>query len=669
MLYTGDQSFSKLGLAYYMEVVANQKQISSDERTQIEKQVKIDLVNHLYEGCLPGVFAGLAGSTALFIDYYGYSPRFLLIEWYVLFNVAMLALAGLYFTFLKQKDRLSYDSWERIYSIMMVGCALLWIPCIYLLPDVLTRQVVGLVGLFIVTTGYATGTIGQFSLCLLTLTALLVPLISWCLLKGAVFYNVIAAYCITYYIFLLGANRRSTIWFIDSLKLKLENTLVSYQANHDLLTNLPNQRLLPRYIESAMNLIKNTEDIFALVCFSMNRMEMLNDGYGHQAGDSIIKIVADRLNALSEKAAKKGTKYIITISRKDTFNILILPLRLPEAEEKIKELFSVLDEPFYLEKKGIKMTASLGASIAPRDGEDSQTLVANADAAMLQAKQFGGNHLEFCRSEITAQLPKQLELETDLHKALKNKEFLLNYQPLVDTQTGKISGMEALIRWKHPVHGFISPVNFIPLAEETGLIVPIGEWVIEEACQQVRQWHEQGFPSLHVAVNLAEKQLRQKNITEVIERILQKTGFNRSCLEVEITETAILDETLVHLIKEFKNMGLSLSVDDFGTGYSGLSYLKRFSIDKLKIDQSFVRDIPGNLDSITIVSAILAMTKEMKVKTVAEGVETKEQLEFLKSKGCDYIQGYYFSKPLNAELFTQLLLKSKDLSASPAEIV
>lgn len=652
-----------------MDIVINQKQISNDEKNQIEKQVKADLIDHLYEGCLPGTFSGVAGSIAIFLDFYGYTPTFLLVDWYIVFNLAMFVLTGLYFTYIRHKAWLSVNSWERIYSLVMFACALLWVPCIYLLPDVMTRQVVGLIGLFIVTTGYATGTIGQFQLCVSTLSVILLPLISWCLYKGGIFYNVIAAYCVTYYIFLLGANRRSTTWFIDSLKLKLENTLVSHQANHDLLTGLPNQRLLPRYIESAINFIKNTEDTFAMACFSLNRMEMLNDGYGHQAGDSIIQTVAERLKILSAQEAKQGIKYIITLSRKDTFNIIIFPLKVTDAEEKIKLLFSILDEPFHLEKKGIKMTASIGVSIAPRDGEDTQTLQVNADAAMLQAKQFGGNRLEFYHSEINAQMPKQLELETDLYKALQNKEFLLNYQPLVEAQTGKIAGMEALIRWKHPVHGFISPINFIPLAEETGLIVPIGEWVIEEACQQVRKWHEMGFPSLRVAVNLAEKQLRQKNITDIIEGILQKTGFNRSCLEIEITETAILDETLVHLIKEFKKMGLSLSVDDFGTGYSGLSYLKRFSVDKLKIDQSFVRDIPGNSDSITIVSAILAMTKEMHVKTVAEGVEKIEQLEFLKSKGCDYIQGYYFSKPLNAELFTQLLLKSKDLSASPAEVV
>lgn len=652
-----------------MDLAADQKQISTDEKKQINNQVKIDLVNHLYEGCLPGTFSGLAGSTAIFLDYYHYAPTYLLINWYITFNLSMVLLTSLYIIFVKRKDLMTYASWEKVYSIVMIGCAALWVPCIYLLPEVLTRQVVGLIGLFIVTTGYATGTIGQFRLCFATLTILLLPLISWCLYKGGIFYDVIAAYCVTYYLFLLGANRRSTLWFIDSLKLKLENTLVSYQANHDLLTNLPNQRLLPRYIESALNQIKQTENTFALTCFSLNRLEMLNDGYGHQAGNRVIQLVADRLKALSTQADKSGTKFLITISRKDTFNILIMPLTIREAEEKIKQLFSILDEPFYLEKKGIKMTASIGISLAPRDGEDAETLLVNADAAMRQAKQFGGNRLEFYRSEITAQLPKQLELESDLHKALANQELLLNYQPLIETSTGKISGMEALLRWKHPVHGFISPANFIPLAEETGLIVPIGEWVIREACREVGQWHKMGFPSLRVAVNLAEKQLRQKNIIQIIEKILTETEFNRSCLEIEITETAILDETLVHLIKEFKNIGLSLSVDDFGTGYSGLSYLKRFSIDKLKIDQSFIRDIPGNMDSITIVSAIIAMTKEMKVKTVAEGVENKEQLEFLQSKGCDYIQGYYFSKPLNTELFTQLLVKSKDLSAKPAEIV
>lgn len=320
----------------------------------------------------------------------------------------------------------------------------------------------------------------------------------------------------------------------------------------------------------------------------------------------------------------------------------------------------MLDEPFYLEKRGVKLTASLGASIYRKDGEGIQELLINADAAMLKAKQFGSNRLEFYRTEINAQLPRQLQLETDLHSALKNNEFEVYYQPLIDLKINQISGMEALLRWKHPQQGFISPVNFIPLAEETGLIVPIGEWVLREACAQTRIWHQMGFSSLKVAVNLAEKQLRQDNFVGTIDRILTMTDFSPRFLELEITETAILDEAITNLLKEFKKRGLSLSVDDFGTGYSGLSYLKRFSIDKLKIDQSFIRDIPASSDSITIVSAIIAMAKELGVNVLAEGVETEEQLEFLRKKGCNYIQGYYFSKPVDVNGFTQLLLKSRE---------
>jgi EAL domain-containing protein (putative c-di-GMP-specific phosphodiesterase class I) len=307
------------------------------------------------------------------------------------------------------------------------------------------------------------------------------------------------------------------------------------------------------------------------------------------------------------------------------------------------------------------MTVSVGVSFYPRDGEDVKTLLANADAAMLKAKQFGGNRFELYAAEINAQLPKQLALENDLHEAISKNQFQLYYQPLVNLQTGHIVGSEALIRWLHPEHGFISPVNFIPLAESTGLIVPIGAWVLNEACRQTRVWQEMGFTDLTVAVNVSGKQLSHSNFIETIRHALKQTRFDPKYLELEITETAILDESITSIIKTFTEMGLGLAVDDFGTGYSGLSYLKRFSIDKLKIDQSFVRDLPKNIDSITIVSAILAMAKELNIKSLAEGVENIEQLKFLKAKGCNYIQGYYFSKPLEASYFTQLLLNYKNI--------
>ncbi len=647
-----------------MDLVADQRQISTEEGTQINQQVKAELIEHLYRGCLPGTVSGIPVGIAIFVDFYNHTPFGLLIPWFIAYNLALVALTLLYFVYLKFKNKYSLDTWLTAYSVVMSVCALMWALCVYLIPDNITRQYFAFIALFLIATGYATGTIGQFRLCLATMTIIVVPLVVWCFLKGTIFYNLVGSFSLIYIGFMVSINHRSTQWFKDSLKLKLENTLVSYQANHDLLTDLPNQRLLPQYVDSAIQAIKGTDNTFAVVCFSLNRMEMIDDSLGHQAGNAIIQAVAGRLRAFVSDMAELGnsTRYVLTISRKDTFNILLVSLKAAEAEEKVQLLFSVLDDPIYLEQQGVKVTASVGVSLYGKDGHDAGALLINADAAMFRAKQFGGNHLEFYRAEINAEMPKQLELETDLHAAIENNQLQVYYQPLVDLRTGQVSGMEALLRWPHPVRGFISPMNFIPIAEETGLIVPIGEWVLREACMQTKKWHDMGFKSLRVAVNLAEKQLRHQSLVKTIETILTQTGLDSKFLELELTETAILDETVVFLLREFKRMDLSLAVDDFGTGYSGLSYLKRFAIDKLKIDQSFIRDIPGNNDSITIVSAIIAMAKELKVNTLAEGVETIEQLDFLKTKGCDYIQGYYFSKPVDVKAFTELLQERRSLA-------
>lgn len=642
-----------------MDVAADQKQISGEERTQINKQVKIDLVEHLYQGCLPGTISGVAASIALFLDFYGYTPTYLLIGWVIAFNFMMLSLSALYYVYTKYKDAFNITTWEASYSVIMTGCALSWVPCIYLMPHDPVREYLALIALFLATNGYATGTIGQFKLCTLTLNIILLPLIAWSFYKGGLFYNIIGSYSLIYMCFLLGANHRSTSWLKESLKLKLENTLVSYQANHDLLTNLPNQRLLPQYIETEINVATSAQQFFALVSFSLNRMEMINDSLGYQAGDTIMQAVAGRFNTLITQLTRttdEQSRYILTLSRKDIFNIIITPIQLHQIERKIQTFFSILENAFFYESKEIKVTASIGVSIFNRDGKDAQTLQANADAAMLLAKQFGGNCLEFYRPEINSQLPKKLELENDLHAALKRNEFQLYYQPLIDLKTNQICGMEALLRWSHHLYGLISPMQFIPVAEETALIVPIGEWVLKEACIQTLKWHKMGFSSLKVAVNLSAKQMVQDDIISMVQRILKETNFNPRYLELEITETSILNEEVIPILKKFTDLGISLAVDDFGTGYSGLSYLKRFAVDKLKIDQSFVRDLPMNNHSVTIVSAIVAMARELKIRTLAEGVETKEQLQFLISKGCDFVQGYYFSKPLEASYFTQYLL-------------
>ncbi len=645
-----------------MNIVSNQKQVSEQEKIQISKQVQADLVEHLYEGCLPGTIAGVVSSITFFLMFYGFAPLNLLLSWVVIFNIMMISLTSLYFIYKKQKSLHETHTWQRAYAVAMTGCAISWTPLILLMPHDLTRQFLAIIVIFMVASGYAIGTIGVFYLCVITLIFIAGPAILWCIVQADVFHYLLALTCLIYSGFLLGTNARSTRWFVESLKLKLENALVSYQANHDILTNLPNHRLLPQFIESAIEYAKSTQSSFALVSFSLNRMEVINDSLGHDAGDIIMQSVTHRFNDHISKL-EDASQYILTISRKDTFNIILISTNEHEAEVKITTLLSVLDDPFYLSQKGVRMTAAVGVSIYPRDAETPQSLLINADVALLKAKQFGGNRIEFYRAEINSQLPKQIELETDLHNAIKNNQLQVYYQPLIDLETHQIYGAEALLRWKHPLHGFIPPVHFIPLAEETGLIVTIGEWVMLEACKQTKIWHDMGF-KIKIAVNVAEKQLQQHNIIPMIENIIKQTSFDPLFLELEITETAILDETITRLVKDFKKLGLSLAVDDFGTGYSGLSYLKRFSIDKIKIDQSFIRDIPSSNDSITIVSAILAMTKELHVKALAEGVETKEQLDFLQSKGCDYVQGYYYSKPVDASLFLELLLKYQKSSVS-----
>lgn len=644
-----------------MDIVARENEISADERAQIKQQVKAELIEHLYQGCLPGTISGIPVGIAIFIDFYQNTPTWALISWFIFYNIALFALTALFFFYQRYKNERSLDYWLRIYTILMSICALTWAVCVFLIPDNLTRQYFAFMALFLIATGYAMGSIGVFELCMVTLTIIVVPLIVWCFMKGSLFYHLIGFFAVIYIGFMSWINRRSTEWFKDSLKLKLENTLVSYQANHDLLTNLPNQRLIPQYINSAMAFVKDKSSTFAVVSFSLNRMEMVTDSLGQQAGNTIIQSVSARLTILSSQAAKTpgDTQYIVTISRKDTFNIIVVPLAVDEVEDKVRKLFSVLDDTIYLESRGVKLTASMGVSLYPNDGENAESLLANADAAMLQAKQIGGNRLEFYRTEINAQIPKQLALEIDLHAALKNQQLLVYYQPLVDIRQNKIIGMEALLRWPHPIHGFISPAQFIPIAEDTGLIIPIGEWILQEACKQTFLWHQMGFTDLKVSVNLSEKQLRDKSIVDTVKHALLISHLDAKNLELELTETSILDETVIPIIQTFKNLGLSLAVDDFGTGYSGLSYLKRFAIDKLKIDQSFIRDIPANHDSMTIVSAIIAMGRELAVSTLAEGVETEAQLQFLMDKGCDYVQGYYYSKPVESSFFTQLLLKSR----------
>lgn len=320
-----------------------------------------------------------------------------------------------------------------------------------------------------------------------------------------------------------------------------------------------------------------------------------------------------------------------------------------------------MEQPFHIQNHSITITCSMGISFYPKDGQFATSLLKCADSAMYHAKAEGKNTFQFYKSHMTEYALEQLELENDLHQAILNNQFLLYYQPIVDIKTHSIKSVEALIRWKHPQRGLLSPDKFIPLAEETGLISGIGEWVLTEACRQLKAWHDDGLPEISIAVNVSINQFKQKDFLEKLEKTLKKTNLDTKFLELEISETGFMRNfnTFLSLLRKIKEKGIALSIDDFGTGYSGLNYLKILPVDKLKIDKSFVQDEIYTTEG-NIVLSVIALAKKLKLKVVAEGVETKEQYSFLKKHLCDEAQGYYFSRPVDAESMFHILKKVRD---------
>jgi diguanylate cyclase (GGDEF)-like protein len=648
-----------------MAIDVDYKQVTAIERRQIDGQIKLDLVEHLYKSNVTAVLTGVLTSICFFMYYYNHTGFIPLLSWFIGFNLALTYIAGITLMYRKNRNLFDVNTWEIALAVGIMACAILWGVSVLFSPDDLTHQYLLFAILFMLSAAYSMGTVGLFYLGVACLCCILIPITVWCFVQRDFYYNLGGSFVILYFIFLMGMNKRSSEWLKDSLKLKLENSYFTHQANHDLLTDLPNQRSLLRLIENAIRKRRNTKQGFALICFSINRLEMFNNSLGYQAGDLIVQSLTKRLSTLLSDLNRQDPKIdrLLTLPRPDAFVILMDPLPVDTMPLEIEQLFTVLDLPFYLGKREAKLTVSSGVCVFPEDGDNARVLMSNAYAAMFQAKQRGGNQIEYYKREINEKTPYLLELETDLHHAVKHNEFVVYYQPLVDLESGHVFGMEALIRWQHPKRGMVQPIDFIPLAEETGLILPMGAWILEEACRKTKQWNEENFKSapLKVSVNLSVKQLRQGNLLETIDHILVKTQLKPEFLDLELTETELLDENLLPIMKEITNRGVSLSIDDFGTGYSGLSYLRFINVHKIKIDKSFIDDVTTNEESATIVSAILAMARELNIKTLAEGVETKEQLKFLQDRGCQCLQGYYFSKPLPWDEFAKLLQDQKHL--------
>ncbi len=443
---------------------------------------------------------------------------------------------------------------------------------------------------------------------------------------------------------------------------------ISHIAYHDSLTGLPNRYLLIDRLNIYIAHAKRHHKKVVVLYFDIDDFKRINDTLGHEAGDLLLKGVADTINGTirsSDTASRLlGTDAVNSIFSRlggDEFTLLLTDIR--DSQDAViicQRLMEALSSPFKLNGNEVFITISIGIAICPDDGENADQVIKNADVAMYHAKNKGKNNFQFYEDSMNSVYQKRLTMENELRKAIDGNELLLYYQPRIDIRTGNISSIEALVRWKNPDRGLISPAEFIPVAEDTGLIIPLGIWVLNAACAQNKAWQQSGHIPIQVSVNISGKQFQQKDFISTILTALNVSSLDAEYLELEITETILMQNTenMIEMLHELKKIGTRISMDDFGTGYSSFSYLKRFPLDVLKIDKLFIDDIPEKSDSAAIVKAIISMARSLNLKVVAEGVETKQQMDFLRHNKCDEIQGYYFSKPLPAEEFTALLEKS-----------
>ena len=429
---------------------------------------------------------------------------------------------------------------------------------------------------------------------------------------------------------------------------------LEYQANHDMLTGLPNRSLLRDRLEQAIRHARQYHKLLAVAFIDLDRFKFINDSLGHQVGDQFLKDIAKRiqscLRACDTVARQGGDEFVILLTEQASREAI---------DPVLRRLLAKVAQPWQHDTAEFHVTCSVGVSLFPDDGGDADSLLKNADSAMYQTKQSGRNGVRFFTSELSTQLRERLELERKLRLALDGGEFLLYYQPRISLHSGALVGAELLLRWRSPEDGLVTPGRFIPLAEETGLIVPIGAWVIREACEQIRRWRNLDIQSMVFSVNVSPRQFQDRDLCHYVREVLMSTGIDPRALELELTESLVMHdaENFISVLTELSRLGIKIAIDDFGTGYSSLSYLKKFPVDRLKIDKSFVRDLAEDSDDASIVRAIINLGRSLNLTVVAEGVETREQFEFLRNNRCDEGQGYYFGYPMPLKEFEALLAK------------
>lgn len=438
----------------------------------------------------------------------------------------------------------------------------------------------------------------------------------------------------------------------DITERKLVEEMLRYQACHDLLTELGNRNLFNQQLDNAIARAQRYKYQFAVMFIDLDRFKNINDTLGHSLGDKFLQSVAQRV--------KKSLRSADLIARwgGDEFTILLSEIKHSEEASIVAErILESLKKPFQIMEYQLYAHLSIGISVYPQDGDTLETLLKNADIALYRMKDQGGNNYQYYNSSMNQKKSELLRMETYLYEAIKDNQLELYYQPQIHVKTGAILGMEALIRWYHPILGEVSPTKFIPIAEQTGLIKSIGEWVLFTACKQTKQWQNLGFPPFKIAVNLSPRQFQQKNLVNRFSEILKETELEPKYLELEITESSIIEhpDLTQHILGQLTDLGISISMDDFGSGYSSLGYLKKFPFKKIKIDQSFVKDLKNEPEDIAIISAVVTLGKGFNLQVVAEGIETLEQLQLLKELQCEIMQGYYFSHPLSVEHATNFI--------------
>ncbi|HUR83188.1 MAG TPA: EAL domain-containing protein, partial [Thermoanaerobaculia bacterium] len=458
----------------------------------------------------------------------------------------------------------------------------------------------------------------------------------------------------------------TTVWVLENVTLRDEDVMegtiiditdrkraqeqVEYQAYHDSLTALPNRLLFRDRIALALAHVKRTGRLTAVMFLDLDQFKLVNDTLGHTVGDRLLQAIGARLVTCvraEDTVARMGG---------DEFTILLGEVADRRSASLVaQKVLEAVRHPVSIDEHELYVTTSIGIAVFPEEGMDAEVLLKNADRAMYRAKELGRDNYQFASSVESQPAEARLAMESALHRALERDELVVHYHPMVEIATGRLVGAEALVRWQHPERGLIQPEDFIPLAEETQLIVPIGAWVLRTACRQMKLWHDAGHPWLRIAVNLSPRQFSDRELVATVESVLQETGYPAQLLDLEITESTAMQnaELTLSILNRLKEMGIRISIDDFGTGYSSLSYLKRFPIDTVKIDQDFVRDLTA--DDAAIISAVISMARALNLRVIAEGVETEEQLDFLRRENCAEMQGYLYSQPLAAPEFEQAL--------------